>query len=166
MILESPAKKHSGQSSFGEKFLPTVQRSARVPYSAQQMFDLVNDIESYPRFLHWCSGARVDVREADAVEASLDVGLAGLHRTFKTRNTVLRPKSIAIALVSGPFKKLEGQWRFEDALDGGSTVSLDLLFEVALSPFGAIFARIFEEIASSQMDAFIRRARELYGRRE
>ena len=143
--------------------MPTVQRSARVPYSAQQMFDLVDDIERYPEFLHWCSGARVDKRQGDVVEASLDVGVAGFHRTFKTRNTVQAPSGIAIALVSGPFKRLEGEWRFEDSPQGGSSVSLSLLFEVTLSPFGAIFSRLFEEIASSQVDAFIRRAGRLYG---
>ncbi len=144
--------------------MPTVQRSARVAYSAQQMFDLVNDIESYPEFLHWCSGARVDKRQGDVIEASLDVGLGGFHRTFKTRNTLRSPHAVAIALVHGPFKRLEGEWRFEDDNRGGSTVSLSLVFEVISSPFGAIFSRLFEEIASSQMDAFVRRAGQIYGR--
>ena len=144
--------------------MPTVQRSAHVPYSAQQMFDLVNDIDSYPEFLHWCSGARIEQRRADAVEASLDVGIAGLHRAFKTRNTLQEPNRISLALVSGPFRRLEGEWRFDDAPEGGSTVSLMLSFEVTFSPFGALFSRLFEEIASSQMDAFIRRAAKVYGR--
>jgi ribosome-associated toxin RatA of RatAB toxin-antitoxin module len=164
MILESPAKKHSGPEYSGEEFLPTVQRSARVPYSAEQMFDLVNDVESYPKFLHWCSGARVDRRQEGVLEATLDVGLKGFHRAFSTRNTVTRPTSIELELVSGPFRRLSGGWRFEDLPQGGAEVFLSLSFEVASSPFGAIFSRLFEEIASSQMGAFISRAAKIYGR--
>jgi ribosome-associated toxin RatA of RatAB toxin-antitoxin module len=139
--------------------LPTVQRSSRVSYTAEQMFDLVNDVEKYPEFLHWCRGARVDVRQGNTIEATLDIGVLGFHRSFRTRNTLRRPERISIELVSGPFRRLRGEWRFADLPTGGADVSLSLAFEVTVSPFGAVF----EELAGAQMDAFTTRATKLYG---
>ena len=146
--------------------MPTVQRSARVPYSAQQMFDLVDDIDKYPEFLHWCSGARVDVRQGNTVEATLDITVLGFQRSFRTRNTLRSPERIQIELVSGPFRRLRGEWRFGDLATGGSDVSLSLAFEVTLSPFGALFSKVFEELAGAQMHAFTERAAAVYGGRE
>jgi ribosome-associated toxin RatA of RatAB toxin-antitoxin module len=163
MILESPAKKYSVGRSSRENVLPTVQRSSRVSYTAEQMFDLVNDVEKYPEFLHWCGGARVDVRQGNTIEATLDIGVLGLKRSFRTRNTLRRPDRIAIELVSGPFRRLRGEWKFTDLVGGGSDVSLSLTFEVTVSPFGAVFSKVFEELAGAQMDAFIARAAKLYG---
>jgi ribosome-associated toxin RatA of RatAB toxin-antitoxin module len=143
--------------------LPTVQRSSRVSYTAEQMFDLVNDVEKYPEFLHWCRGARVDVRQGSTVEATLDIGALGFHRSFRTRNTLRRPDRILIELVSGPFRRLRGEWKFAALPGGGSDVSLALAFEVTVSPFGAVFSKVFEELAGAQMDAFTARAAKLYG---
>ena len=143
--------------------MPTVKRNARVPYTTEQMFDLVNDIESYPKFLHWCRGARIDLAQANTVEATLDIGVLGFHQSFRTRNTLKRPERIGIDLVSGPFRRLRGEWRFVAVPGQGSDISLDLIFEVTLSPFGAVFAKVFEELAAAQMTAFTDRARRIYG---
>jgi ribosome-associated toxin RatA of RatAB toxin-antitoxin module len=142
--------------------LPTVQRSARVPHTTEQMFDLVNDVERYPEFLHWCRGARVDLVQGSTIEATLDIGVLGFHQSFRTRNTLQRPERIGIDLVSGPFRRLRGEWRFVTA-PGGADVSLTLTFEVTLSPFGIVFAKVFEELAASQMTAFVGRAKKVYG---
>ena len=144
--------------------MPTVQRRAHTPYSAEQMFDLVNDVESYPQFLHWCRSARVDVRQGNTVEATLEIGVFGFQQSFRTRNTLHRPDQIGIELVSGPFRRLRGEWRFSPAVSSGTDVSLSLRFEVTLSPFGALFAKVFEELAAAQMGAFIDRAEKVYGR--
>lgn len=141
----------------------SIERSARVPHTAAQMFDLVNDVESYPKFLHWCRGATIMHREGDVVEAELDIGISGIHKSFRTRNTLRPPSEIEIELVSGPFRHLDGKWRFEDLDAGGSEVSLVLEFEVAMSPLSMIFSTVFEELARSQMNAFIERARHVYG---
>jgi ribosome-associated toxin RatA of RatAB toxin-antitoxin module len=143
--------------------LPTVKRSARVPYTPEQMFDLVNDIASYPKFLHWCRGARVDAELANTVEATLEIGALGFQQRFRTRNTLQRPERIGIDLVSGPFRRLRGEWRFVPAGVQGAEISLTLSFEVTLSPFGIVFAKVFEELAASQMGAFIARANAIYG---
>ena len=142
--------------------MPTVQRSARVPYTREQMFDLVNDVERYPEFLHWCRGAHVAASHGNSVEATLQIGGFGFEQSFRTRNTLERPERIGIDLVSGPFHHLRGEWRFA-AANGGTDISLALAFEVTLSPFGAVFAKIFEELAAAQMSAFVARAREIYG---
>ena len=143
--------------------MPTVKRSARVPYTTEQMFDLVNDIEQYPKFLHWCRRARIGLKQGNTVEATLDIGVLGFHQSFRTRNTLERPHRIGIDLVSGPFRRLRGEWRFVAAPDGGSDISLTLAFEVTLSPFGAVFAKVFEELAAAQMTAFTERAGKIYG---
>lgn len=145
--------------------LPTVKRTAHVPYTTEQMFDLVNDVESYPQFLHWCRGARIDLKQGNTIEATLEIGALGFHQRFRTRNTLARPERIGIDLVSGPFRRLRGEWRFVTAASGGTDVSLTLAFEVASSPFAIVFAKVFEELAASQMTAFIERARKIYGSR-
>ena len=126
------------------------------------MFDLVNDVERYPEFLHWCKGARIDARHGNTIEATLDIGALGFQQSFRTRNTLVRPERIGIDLVSGPFRRLRGEWRFTDAATGGTVIALTLTFEVTLSPFGIVFAKVFEELAGSQMAAFINRAAKIY----
>jgi ribosome-associated toxin RatA of RatAB toxin-antitoxin module len=143
--------------------LPTVKRTARVAHTPEQMFDLVNDVERYPEFLHWCRGARIDLKQGNTIEATLEIGMLGFHQSFRTRNTLQRPERIGLDLVSGPFRRLRGDWRFSAAVGGGTDIALTLTFEVTMSPFGLVFARIFEEVAASQMSAFIERAREIYG---
>ena len=143
--------------------MPTVKRSARVAHTPEQMFDLVNDIEAYPKFLHWCRGARIDLKQGNTVEATLEVGVLGFQQSFRTRNTLQRPERIGIDLVSGPFRRLRGEWRFGATAAGGTDVSLALAFEVTLSPFGIVFAKVFEELAASQMAAFIEQANKVYG---
>ncbi len=143
--------------------MPTVRRSAQVPYSAREMYELVDDVESYPRFLHWCRAARVLRREDDVVEAELDIGFRGIHKSFTTRNRRRPHERIDLELVRGPFRKLSGGWRFRDLDEGGSEVTLDLEFEVSHSPLGFMFSHVFEELVRYQMHAFVERARKLYG---
>lgn len=143
--------------------MPKVQRTARTKYAARQMYELVDDVESYPRFLHWCRGARVIRREDGLIEAELDIGFKGIHKSFTTRNRRYPPERIEIELVRGPFRKLDGYWQFRDLDEGGSEVRLDLEFSVATSPLGFMFSAVFEEIVRYQMQAFIQRAERLYG---
>ncbi len=139
-----------------------VRRNARVRYSAEQMFRLVDDIASYPEFLAWCQRASVEQRSKDLVEATLDVGLGGVYKQFSTRNRLDPPHRIEIKLLKGPFKSLEGAWTFNDLDDGGSEVSLALDFEVAHTPLDMLFAVLFEEVVRSQIAAFVARAEALY----
>lgn len=141
----------------------TVRRSAQVPFSAEQMFDLVDDISSYPEFLPWCQGATIQRRTEELAEATLEVGIGGVQKQFSTRNRLDRPHRIEIQLLKGPFKSLEGAWTFDDHDEGGSEVGLALNFEVAVSPLHMVFGVLFEEIVRSQVTAFIDRAKAKYG---
>jgi ribosome-associated toxin RatA of RatAB toxin-antitoxin module len=143
--------------------MPAIRRNARVPYTAAQMFDLVNDVEAYPQFLHWCRGARVDASGTDMVDATVDIGIGGVQKSFKTRNTLERPRRIGITLLSGPFRRLDGAWTFTDVAGGGADVELALEYDVNYSPLALVFSAVFEEVARSQLHAFVRRAAQIYG---
>ena len=143
--------------------MPTIHRSCRVPHTAAEMFDLVNDIESYPEFLHWVRAARIDERGDDYMKATMDIGISGIHKSFTTRNTFERPHRLDIELVSGPFRHLDGLWEFEDLGDGECEVSVTLTFEVVASPLSMVFSMVFEELVRAQVSAFVQRADVVYG---
>lgn len=143
--------------------MTTIHKSALVPYSAEQMYDLVNDFKKYPDFLPWCGGAKEISRSDNEVEASLDIAHSGVHKSFTTRNRLEPNQSIEMHLVEGPFKYLNGTWRFEKLGDAGSKVGLDLEFEFSNKLLGMTFGPLFSKIASSLVDAFIQRAQKVYG---
>jgi ribosome-associated toxin RatA of RatAB toxin-antitoxin module len=150
--------------------MAVIQRSARVPHSALQMLTLVNDIEAYPEFLHWCHAARIEKQEGHIVEAALDIGISGIYKTIRTENTTEAPDGgdaqIRIELLEGPFRKMHGLWTFRDVVDSaGSDVDLCLEYEVHRTPIGMILRPLFEEIANSQLHAFTKRAEVIYGSR-
>ena len=126
------------------------------------MFALVNDVESYPEFLNWCSGARILSKSDSQVTAELDIGFAGLRQKFATVNTLDPPNEIAVNLHSGPFRSLTGHWIFSAAA-GGCRVVLELDYTVASSPLSFVLNTAFEEIVRTQIDAFIQRAQKVYG---
>ena len=143
--------------------MTTIHKSALVPYSAEQMYNLVDDIPAYPEFLPWCSGSKEINRCEDEVQASLDIAHSGVHKSFTTRNRLEINKTIEMQLVEGPFKHLNGVWRFEPLGDAGSKVMLDLEFEFSSKLLGMTFGPLFSKIASSLVDAFIQRAQKVYG---
>lgn len=143
--------------------MTTIHKSALVPYSAEQMYTLVADIPTYPEFLPWCSGSKEINRQENEVEASLDIAHSGVHKSFTTRNRLDKNRSIEMHLVEGPFKYLNGVWRFEPLGDAGSKVGLDLEFEFSNKLLGMTFGPLFSKIASSLVDAFIQRAQKVYG---
>ena len=144
--------------------MTTIHRSAIVPYSAHQMFDLVADIPSYPKFLPWCGGARITSAQGDEVIAAIDIAYSGVHRTFSTRNLLQRDKMMEIQLLEGPFSYLQGFWQFKALDEQSSKISLDLEFEVANRIVGLALTPVFSNIANQLVDRFHRRATELYGK--
>lgn len=143
--------------------MPVVRRSSLVPYSAEQMFDLVNDVDSYAAFLPWCTGSRILSRHGDEVRASVDLARGGIHKTFTTCNRIQRGKMIEIRLVEGPFRLLEGFWRFDELAERRTRISLDLEFEFSTRLIQFAFGPIFHQMANSLVDAFCKRAHEIYG---
>jgi len=143
--------------------ITVVQKSALVKYSAQQMFDLVDDIESYPKFLPWCSGSKVLRREGDIVEGQIDIAKAGFHKSFATRNHIDRGGKITISLLEGPFKSLEGVWNFMPLREDASKISLDLEFEIASTFASLAFGPVFNQICNTMVSSFTQRAKAVYG---
>jgi ribosome-associated toxin RatA of RatAB toxin-antitoxin module len=140
-----------------------IQRSALVPFTAQQMFDLVNDVEAYPRRFEWCEGAKVRDRTDEWLVAELDVRMGALRTSFATRNTLVPPERIDMALIEGPFRALSGGWAFRALGELGSKVSLTLDFEVAGRWVGSALALGFQGLADRMVDDFVREARLAYG---
>lgn len=142
-----------------------VQRSALVPYSAREMFTLVDDVEAYPEFLPWCNDARVLSRSGETVEARLELHRGSVSKHFTTRNRHCEYSSIDIALVGGPFRHLSGGWRFKELAEQGCRVTLDMEFEFNSRVLDMIFGSFFEDTCNSLVDAFTRRAATVFGDR-
>jgi len=140
-----------------------VSRSALIPYSADQMYALVEDFLAYPEFLPWCTGATLHFRDGDTIEASLQLQRSGVKKSFRTRNTLQPGVAMGIALVGGPFRHLAGGWLFEQLGDDGSKVSLQLDFEFENRVTDTLFGGYFETTCNSLIDSFTQRAHKIYG---
>lgn len=127
------------------------------------MFALVADVARYPEFVPWCKESRIISKQKEEIEASLVIAEAGFKKTFTTRNHFIYPHRIDLKLVDGPFKHLEGIWQFQAQKNGGCEVLLDLNFEFASSILSFAFGAVFTRAANSLVDAFILRARGVYG---
>ena len=139
-----------------------VIRSALVPYSAAQMFELVKDVEAYPSFLPWCNDAELHVDEEDFIEASLELHRGRISKRFRTRNPLRVNEFLGIELVGGPFRHLQGGWSFEQLGDLGCKVTLALDFEFESRATDAIFGRFFENTCNRLVDSFTQRAAQIY----
>jgi ribosome-associated toxin RatA of RatAB toxin-antitoxin module len=128
------------------------------------MFALVADVDSYPKFLPWCGGARVVEQQGDEVLAEIEIAYHGIHRTFRTRNRNRSGEEILIRLVSGPFSHLRGRWHFEPLGDDACRVSLDIEFDFSGRLVGRLVGPVFRQISGSLVEAFCSRAREVYER--
>lgn len=142
--------------------MPRLEKSALVSYSAQQMFDLVNDIDAYPDFVPGCVGARVSDSGSDYKVATLDISKAGIRKSFTTRNTLYPAERIDMQLVDGPFKQLSGGWRFISLDENACKIQFELQFEFANRLLGMAFGKIFSEVTARMVDAFAQRAKQVY----
>ncbi|WP_115720642.1 type II toxin-antitoxin system RatA family toxin [Gallaecimonas mangrovi] len=142
--------------------MPRIQRQAQVPFSPQAMFDLVNDVPSYPAFLPGCVASRVLSQTDTTMTATLDVAKGPVRKSFTTRNTLYAPDRIAMELVNGPFKYLRGNWHFIANGEQGCTVKLEMEFEFSSALVGIAFGGIFQQLTLSMVNAFCKRAHEVY----
>ena len=142
-----------------------IERSALVPFSAEQMYDLVNDIEAFPQFMDGCVGAEILERGEDFVEARLDLGKGKLQQSFATRNQLMPSQRIDMELsASDSLKSLNGCWQFQSLGDAGSKVSLHLQFEFKNRLVALAAEPLFEKIANQLVDAVCSRARAIYSK--
>lgn len=143
--------------------MPRIEKNALVSYSAQQMYDLVNDIDAYPDFVPGCVNSRVEQQGDNFKVATLDISKAGIRKSFTTRNQLVPAERIDMSLVDGPFKDLSGGWRFIPLADDACKIQFELDFEFSNRLLGMAFGKIFSEVTSRMVDAFVQRAKKVYG---
>ena len=143
--------------------MTTISKSALVSHSPEEMFRLIDDIESYSEFLPWCGKATEISRDEKNVEASIFISHSGLNKEFTTQNKNTAFSKIEMHLVNGPFKNLDGTWLFEPLGDTACKVSLNLEFEFSSKIVGITLGPVFSKIANTLVDAFIKRADIVYG---
>jgi ribosome-associated toxin RatA of RatAB toxin-antitoxin module len=142
-----------------------VQRSVIVPYSAEQMYELVDRVELYPQFMPWCGGASETPVEEGRSRASITIDFHHIRQSFTTDNVKRAPELIEVTLHDGPFRHLDGHWRFLPLATDACKVDFRLQYQFAHKMLEKVVGPVFHRIANSFVDAFIRRAEQVYGRR-
>ena len=143
--------------------MPAINRSALVMYSAEQMYQLINDVLAYPIFLPDCSNSKIISQDENSVTASLLVSKAGLKKWFTTKNTLVSNQQVTLELVDGPFNKLQGHWLLTPLSSEACKVSLELEYEFSNKMFDLAFGRIFNNLTNNMVQAFTQRAKHVYG---
>lgn len=143
--------------------MPTHAEKRKMPYSAEQLFDLVAGVEKYPAFLPWCLECRVTRREGDVFYADLTIGFKMVREHFTSRVTALRPDHIHVEYLSGPMKYLSNHWRFLPEPDGGCVVDFFVDFEFRNPLLRGMIGAFFERAVTKMVEAFEKRAAALYG---
>jgi ribosome-associated toxin RatA of RatAB toxin-antitoxin module len=144
--------------------MPLVEKSVLIERSAQQMFDLVEDIESYPEFLPWCSETRVDFRDERRTVATLHISFHAIKSHFTTENAKESPTWMGMKLVDGPFRRLEGGWRFKPLAENACKVEFQLSYDFSSKLFEKIIGPVFSQITNTFVEAFVKRADQVYGK--
>ena len=140
-----------------------VNKSVLVAYPAQRMFALVDAVEKYPEFLPWCGGTEVIFRDQLLTRATIRINYHGIRQSFSTENAKREPHLMQIKLIEGPFRTLEGGWRFTDLGGNGCKVELSLRYEFASRMLDKLVGPVFGYIANNLVDAFVKRAHRVYG---
>jgi ribosome-associated toxin RatA of RatAB toxin-antitoxin module len=138
-----------------------IQRSALLPYPAQSLYDLVNDVARYPEFLPWCSSTKVLESTPTFMRASLEVAKGGLSQRLVTRNDLVPGERIEMNLEEGPFTQLHGIWVFKPLGEKACKISLDLAFDYDGPIVRATLGPLFNQAANTLVDAFCQRAKQL-----
>jgi ribosome-associated toxin RatA of RatAB toxin-antitoxin module len=142
-----------------------VEKSVLIEYSAAQMYALVEDVAAYPEFLPWCGGTEILKREGEITRAAITIDFRGIKQRFSTENRAQPPQLIEMSLVDGPFRQLDGSWRFKALGDNACKIEFRLHYEFSSKLLEKIFGPVFHFIASTFVDAFAKRAQQLYGKR-
>jgi ribosome-associated toxin RatA of RatAB toxin-antitoxin module len=145
--------------------MKTVHKSVLIWYSAEEMFALVTDVAKYGEFLPWCDRANVIALEPDGMKAEIGINFSGIRQTFTTRNTHLPGREVRMKLVDGPFSNLDGTWKFQPLGQGqrACKVTLELQYAFKSTALAAMVGPVFDRIAGNLVDAFVKRAEQVYG---
>jgi ribosome-associated toxin RatA of RatAB toxin-antitoxin module len=146
--------------------MKTVHKSVLIWYSPREMYVLVTDVPRYAEFLPWCAHARVVEEHEDGMTAELGIAFSGVRQTFSTRNTHVPDRQVRVELLNGPFSRLDGHWNFSALGDGSlraCKVELTLHYGFDSPTLGKLVGPVFDKIAASLVDAFVKRAQQVYG---
>lgn len=146
--------------------MKTVTKSVLIWYSPSEMYVLVTDVDRYPEFLPWCNRARVVSADEHGMTAEIGISFSGIRQTFTTRNEHVPNRQVAIKLVNGPFSRLDGEWNFIPIGDGSQRacrVELTLNYGFDNAALSKMVGPVFDKIAASMVDAFVKRAGQVYG---
>lgn len=146
--------------------MKSVHKSVLIWYGAQEMFQLVIDVPRYPEFLPWCDHARVLSETESGMTAEVGIAFKGVKQSFVTRNEHVAGREVRLHLVSGPFSNLEGDWRFTPVGEGeqrACRVDLKLNYGFSSRLLATVVGPVFDRIAANLVDAFVKRAEQVYG---
>jgi ribosome-associated toxin RatA of RatAB toxin-antitoxin module len=146
--------------------MKTVTKSVLIWYSPSEMYVLVTDVAQYPKFLPWCDRARVVEADTSGMVAEIGISFGGIRQTFTTRNEHMADRQVSIKLVNGPFSRLDGNWDFLPIGDGSQRacrVALTLNYGFDNAALSKLVGPVFDKIAASMVDAFVKRAQQVYG---
>ena len=143
--------------------MPTISRSALVMYSAEDMYQLINDVVAYPIFLPNCADSKLISQDESSMTASLLVSKGVLKKWFTTKNTLIANKQIVMTLVDDPFNQLSGGWTLTPLSEDACKISLELDYEFSSKMFDFAFGKVFNHLANNMVQAFTQRAKEVYG---
>ena len=146
--------------------MKTVQKSVLIWYSPQEMFDLVTSVQQYPQFLPWCDNTRVLEQDDSGMLAEVGIALSGIRHSFVTRNLHEPGRRVQMQLVKGPFSRLDGDWHFHTVGDGSQRAArVELLLNYGFDSvtLSKVVGPVFDRIAASMVDAFVKRAEQVYG---
>lgn len=138
--------------------MPEVTKTVLVPYSAKEMYELVANIEDYPLFLPWCSGAQILERKTDGVSARLNIDFKGIKQSFSTENRNTPESRIDMQLKEGPFRALQGQWLFTALAEDACRIDFRLEYHFSSAILEKVVGPVFGHIAATFVDAFVKRA--------
>ncbi|MCZ2495332.1 ubiquinone-binding protein [Xylophilus sp. Kf1] len=145
--------------------MKTVTKSVLIWYSPEEMFNLVTDVASYPQFLPWCDRASVQSRDDTGMIAQVGISFSGIRQSFTTRNTHVPGREVHMQLIDGPFSQLEGQWKFQSVGEGDQRacrIEFELRYGFSNIALATLVGPVFDRIAGSMVDAFVKRAEEVY----
>ncbi len=142
--------------------MAAINRSALMPYTNGQMYNIVNNVEDYPDFLPWCASSEILKQSETSMEASILMKKGKLNHSFSTKNSLIENELIHMQLIDGPFKSLNGDWKFTKLSEQASKIELDLNFEFSNRLVGMLIGPVFTQIADSLVDAFCQRAHHIY----
>jgi ribosome-associated toxin RatA of RatAB toxin-antitoxin module len=141
-----------------------VQKTVLIRHSAQQMFDLVTDVADYPNFLPWCGGVQIGHQDDTSMDARIEINFKGIRQHFATHNVHTRPTAIDMEFREGPFRKFTGYWRFTELREDACKIDFALHYEFANFILEKLIGPVFNHIANTFVDSFVKRADQKYGK--